>query len=105
MSWQRRISRTCSKARSDDTPLVGKMNSTTNGDFVMPVSYDKLWKMLIDKKMNRTDLKDAAGISFNVLAKMGRNEFVSMESLHKICHTLSCDKGEIMEFTDNDEHE
>lgn len=45
------------------------MNSTTNGDFVMPVSYDKLWKMLIDKKMNRTDLKDAAGISFNVLAK------------------------------------
>ena len=35
----------------------------------MPVSYDKLWKMLIDKKMNRTDLKDAAGISFNVLAK------------------------------------
>ena len=80
----------------------------------MPVSYDKLWKMLIDKKMNRTDLKDAAGISFNVLAngisfnvlaKMGRNEFVSMESLHKICHTLSCDIGEIMEFTDNDEHE
>lgn len=49
------------------------MNSTTNGDFIMPVSYDKLWKMLIDKKMNRTDLKDAAGVSFNVLAKMGRN--------------------------------
>ena len=71
----------------------------------MPVSYDKLWKMLIDKKMNRTDLKDAAGISFNVLAKMGRNEFVSMESLHKICHTLSCDIGEIMALTDNDEHE
>ena len=71
----------------------------------MLVSYDKLWKMLIDKKMNRTDLKDAAGISFNVLAKMGRNEFVSMESLDKICHTLSCDIGEIKEFTDNDEHE
>ena len=36
----------------------------------MPISYDKLWKLLIDKKMNRTDLKDASGISFNVLAKM-----------------------------------
>ena len=36
----------------------------------MPVSYDKLWKMLIDKKMNRTDLKEHAGISFNILAKM-----------------------------------
>lgn len=67
----------------------------------MPVSYDKLWKLLIDRKMNRTELKDAAGISFNILAKMGRNEFVSMESLHKVCLALSCDIGEIMEFTDD----
>lgn len=64
----------------------------------MLVSYDKLWKLLIDKKMNRTELKEAAGISFNVLAKMGRNEFVSMESLQRICQALSCDVGEIMEF-------
>lgn len=40
----------------------------------MPISYDKLWKLLIDKKMNRTDLKDASGISFNVLAKMGKTK-------------------------------
>ena len=73
-------------------------NSTTNGELIMPVSYDKLWKMLIDKKMNRTELKDAAGISFNVLAKMGRNEFVSMESLFKICTTLGCTIGDIVEF-------
>ena len=66
----------------------------------MAVSYDNLWKLLIDKKINRTELKDLAGISFNVLAKMGRNEFVSMESLHKICRTLSCDIGDIMKFTD-----
>ena len=51
----------------------------------MPISYDKLWKLLIDKKMNRTDLKNASGISFNVLAKMGKNEAISMESLYKIC--------------------
>ena len=68
-------------------------------------SYNPLWKMLIDKKMNRTELKDAAGISFNVLAKMGRDEFVSMESLHKICQTLSCDIGEIVEFTDEEHPE
>ena len=66
----------------------------------MPVSYDKLRKMLIDKKMNRTELKDVAGISFNVLAKMGKNEYVSMESLHRICRTLSCDIGEIVAFID-----
>ena len=64
----------------------------------MPVSYDKLWKMLIDRKMNRTDLKDAAGISFNVLAKMGRNEYVSMDSLEKICCALDCNIGEIIDI-------
>ena len=62
------------------------------------VSYDKLWKILIDKKMNRTELKKAANISFNVIAKLGKNEFVSMESIYKICDTLDCDVGEVMEF-------
>ena len=64
----------------------------------MNVSYDKLWKLLIDKKMNRTDLKNTAGVSFNVLAKMSRNEFVSLESLCKICATLNCDLGGIVEL-------
>jgi putative transcriptional regulator len=66
----------------------------------MPVSYDKLWKLLIDKKMNRTELKEAAGISFNVLAKMGKSEFISMESLYKICTVLECDIGDVIEFTE-----
>lgn len=57
----------------------------------MPIFCYNIWKLLINKKMNRTELKDASGISFNMPAKMGRNEFVSMESLHKICLTLQCD--------------
>lgn len=64
----------------------------------MLVSYDKLWKKLIDRKMSRTELKDVAGISFNVLARMGKNEFVSMESLYKICSTLNCNVGDIVDF-------
>jgi len=64
---------------------------------MVAVSYDKLWKLLIDKKMNRTDLKEAAGISFNVLAKLGKSETVSMDSLLKICKTLNCDIADIME--------
>ena len=64
----------------------------------MQVSYDKFWKTLIDKRMTRTELKEASGISFNVLAKMGRNEFVSMESLYKVCVSLECDIGDIIEF-------
>ena len=64
----------------------------------MQVNYDKLWKLLIDRKMNRSELRDIAGISFNVVAKMGRNEFVSMESLFKICHALSCNIGDVIDF-------
>ena len=70
----------------------------------MTVSYDKLWKLLIDKKINRTELKELAGISFNVLARMGKNEFVSMESISKICSALNCGIDSVMEFT-NDEHD
>ena len=68
----------------------------------MTVRYDKLWKLLIDKKMNRTNLKNTAGVSFNVLAKMSRNEFVSLESLCKICTVLACNIGDVMEFTENE---
>lgn len=71
----------------------------------MSVCYDKLWKMLIDKKMNRTDLKGIAGISFNVLAKMGKGEAVSLESLHKICIALNCNIGDIMEFVNKTEND
>ncbi|BET22569.1 helix-turn-helix domain-containing protein [Solobacterium moorei] len=52
--------------------------------------------------MTRTDLKDASGISFNILAKLGKNEFISMESLYKICVALNCSVDEIMDFTIDD---
>lgn len=62
------------------------------------VSYNKLWKLLIDKQMKKKDLGELANISANTLAKMGRNEFVSMEVLVRICHALKCDIGDIMEI-------
>lgn len=68
----------------------------------MPVCYNKLWKTLIDKNLKRTDLKECAGISFNVLAKMGKDETVSMESIEKICIALDCNVGDILEVV-NDE--
>ena len=70
--------------------------------FKMIVCYDKLWKLLIDKKMKKSELKDKAGISFNVLAKMGKGETVSLESLHKVCMALECNIGDIMEFSNDD---
>ena len=65
----------------------------------MPISYTKLWKVLLDRGMSKTDLKDQSNISTNVLAKLGKNEAVSLESIEKICHTLKCDVGDIMEIT------
>ena len=64
----------------------------------MSVCYDKLWKILIDKQMNRTELKDKAGISFNVLAKMGKDEPIAMDSLAKIAAALQCGLDDIVEI-------
>ena len=64
----------------------------------MAVSYNKLWKMLIDKKMKRIELQRMAGISGNVLSRLGKDEYVSMESMEKICNLLQCDIGDVMEI-------
>lgn len=65
---------------------------------VLAVSYNKLWKLLIDCNMNRTQLRLAAHISTNAIAKLGRNESVSVDTLEKICRALQCDVGDIMEI-------
>lgn len=63
----------------------------------MSVSYNKLWKLLIDKKMMKKELREMAGISSATLAKMGRDETISGEVIVKICTALHCDVGDIME--------
>ena len=64
----------------------------------MAVSYKKLWKLLIEKDMKKTDLRIQSGISTGALAKLGRNENVNTEVLAKICKTLNCDISDIMEM-------
>ena len=64
----------------------------------MAVDYIRLWKLLLDKGMKKTDLKTEAGISSNVLAKLGKNEYVSMETIEKLCVSLECNIEDIMEF-------
>lgn len=63
----------------------------------MPVSYKKLWKLLIDKDLKKTDLRQASGISTTSLAKLSKNENINTEILVKICKVLQCDIGDIME--------
>lgn len=64
----------------------------------MSANYDQLWKLLIDKKMKRTDLIHCAGISSNVLARLGKSQYVSLESLERICICLECQIGDVMSF-------
>ena len=68
----------------------------------MAVSYNRLWKLLIDKNLKRTDLKELAGIS-NVLAKLGKNLPVAVDSLEKICVSLECNIEDIMEFRNEEQ--
>lgn len=66
----------------------------------MEVSYNKLWKLMIDKGMsNKSDLRTLTGIGTNTLAKLSKNQQVSMEVLMKICSKLDCDISDICEFT------
>lgn len=65
----------------------------------MSVCYDKLWKLLIDKHITKTEMRKRARISTSVLAKMGKNETVSMATLIKISTTLECGLDDIVEIT------
>lgn len=64
----------------------------------MEVSYKKLWKILIDKDMKKKDLQAEAGISWASVTKLSKGETVSMEVLMKVCKTLNCDIGDIVEL-------
>ena len=69
----------------------------------MSISYNKLWKLLIDKNMTKTDLRIKADIATSTLAKLSKNEQVSMDVLVKICKTLDCDLNDIVELKKEEE--
>lgn len=67
----------------------------------MARSYNKLWKLMIDKKINKTQLREAAKISTNAMAKIAKDESVPLETLEKICKVLDCTLDDIVEFSSN----
>lgn len=64
----------------------------------MHINYDKLWKLLIDKKMNRQDLKKLTGLSSTTIAKLGKGSNVTTDVLIKVCKALECELEDIMEL-------
>ena len=69
----------------------------------MGVSYNKLFKLLIDKQMKKTELIKLADISSSTLAKLSKNENVSMDVILRLCQVLKCDIGDIVEITNNED--
>ena len=69
---------------------------------VMGVTYGKLWELLEEKEMKKIELQRKAGISGNILARMGRNEYISMESVEKMCRILHCGVDDMLDFIDED---
>ena len=65
----------------------------------MSVSYNKLWKLLVDKKMSKADLRKTAEIAPNTLTKMRRDEIVSIDVLLRICDKLDCNIGDVIDVT------
>lgn len=65
----------------------------------MKVSYNRLWKLMIDKKMKNSELQRKAQISGNIITRLNKDEFVSMETVAKICDVLECGVDDILEFT------
>ena len=68
----------------------------------MAVSYNKLWKLLIDKNMKKKELSEAAGISNSLIAKLGKNENVTVDVHVRICSALDCQIDDIMELVSDD---
>lgn len=71
----------------------------------MKYNYNRLWKLLIDRGLTKTELKNRASVSTNIIAKMGKNEPVSMESLAKIATVLNCGLDDIVEISNSSDKE
>ena len=68
----------------------------------MAISYNKLWKLLVDKKMSKADLRKAAGIAPNTMTRLRRDEEVTLPVLKRICVVLDVNIGDVMEFVSGD---
>ena len=68
----------------------------------MSISYNRLWKLLIDNHMKKKDLKEKAELSTATMAKLGKNESVSLDVLVRVCKVLNCEIGDVVEIVDDE---
>lgn len=68
----------------------------------MAVQYNKLFKMLIDMKMTNAELAEKAGVSANIITRLKRDQYISLDSIEKICRTLHCGVDDVLDFIDQE---
>ena len=78
--------------------MLDAVRVLVEGELSMAVSYNRMWKLLVDKKMSKADLRKAAEIAPNTMTKLRRDEPVNLSILARICQELNCDFGDIMEY-------
>lgn len=71
----------------------------------MAVCYDRLFHLLIDKRISNAQLKEKAGFSANIITRLKRNEYISMETVERICSVLDCSVDDILEFSSETAHD
>lgn len=69
----------------------------------MAISYNKLWKLLIDKEMTKVQLREITGMGPSTLAKLGKNQKVSLDVLERICKELNCNFGDILDYKEEND--
>ena len=92
--------RTVLRKMPDGAILYCKAKKGMEKEVAMAVSYNRLWKLLVDKKMSKADLRRASGVAPNTMTKLRRDEEVTLTVLGKICKALDADYGDIMEYVD-----
>ena len=97
--WLRNSLVLLAKKEYNDVEIFGRRSKD------MAISYNKLWKLLVDRKMSKADLRKAAGIAPNTMTRLRRDEEVTLAVLNKICTTLEVDIGDVMEFVVEDKEE
>ena len=79
------------------------MHTLRLGGSKVAICYDRLFHLMIDKKMSNAQLKEKAGFSANIVTRLKRNEYVSIESIEKICRVMGCGVDDILEFLPEEE--
>lgn len=78
--------------------MLDTVRVLVEGELSMALSYNRMWKLLVDKKMSKADLRKAAEIAPNTMTKLRRDEPVNLSILARICQELNCDFGDIIEY-------